>query len=150
VRSALDNTYSSELRRVVYRWHPYHGQALVVRFEKRDALPPVVHCEVPGTAGRVSLEIPNWMFDVAVCSLMRIESAPCVSWTALMALAQLLSDTAACASHKEGESHATRPTPKENENNRRRAVELASPAASSSALGAASRGRETTRDNIGE
>ena len=148
--NTLNNTYSTELRRVVYRWHAYHDQTLVVRFEKRDALKPVVHCEVPETEGKVCVEVPSWMFEGTSCSRMRLKPAPQVSWDALSALAQLLRDTVASAFQEKGESNVIEPTSKAQKRKGHETVVLALPVSQSVNVGSASRGRERASHKVGK
>jgi len=84
------NTINLELRQVLYAWHPLHGQHVVVCLEQVRRFVPVAHCRLQGREDRRSLEIPQWMFDRAICAAMCGEQEPRVSWEALAELKTLL------------------------------------------------------------
>lgn len=50
-------------------------------------------CHIAGKERRNCFEIPQWMFDSAVCSRMRVTESPHVCSTALQTLKQLLKET---------------------------------------------------------
>jgi hypothetical protein len=49
-------------------------------------------CHIPGKEKRNCFEIPQWMFDSAVCSRTRVTESPHVCATALQTLKQLLEE----------------------------------------------------------
>jgi hypothetical protein len=85
------NTHKTGFREVRYRWHPWHGQSVVVRGESRRGNLVVLQCVRDGLPECRTLEIPEWMFDAAVCGEMRSTQLPHVECAALLALKYLLS-----------------------------------------------------------
>ena len=97
-RAYAHKTEVSQEREVLYRWHPWAG--CVVRIhetvEKVDGI--VLRCSRDGSAGRW-LELPDWMFDRAVCLPMRIARDPWIEFAALSALRELLTGVASPHGH---------------------------------------------------
>ena len=84
---------------ICYRWHPWYGRTeQVVRSIARQ--PETVLRVRDGLKPERSLEIPMWMVDSAICTLMKFSEAPVVDAQALSALASLL-DRRIC-SHEVG------------------------------------------------
>ena len=82
------NAHSIETRVVLYRWHPWHERAVYV-VSTLEKIEPVFRCALePGDRVR-TIDIPQWMFDPAVCRRIEIVTSPSVSVTALRDLAQV-------------------------------------------------------------
>ncbi len=78
-------------REVEYRWHPLHGQRVAVCGESRRGSLVLLRCVRDELQGCRTLEIPEWMFDAAVCGQMTSTELPLVECAALLALKHLLS-----------------------------------------------------------
>ena len=85
------NTHKTAFREITYRWHPWHGQRVLVRGEARRGGAVVLQCVRDELKGFPSLEIPEWMFDSHLCGQMKPAELPRVDCTALLALKHLLS-----------------------------------------------------------
>jgi hypothetical protein len=84
------DTHKTYIREVHYRWHPWHGQQVYVQAEARHAGTMVLRCMREEQTRLAALEIPKWMFDSGLCSMMKPESLARVSLSALRALRALL------------------------------------------------------------
>jgi hypothetical protein len=87
----VHNTHKTGFREVRYRWHPWHGQGVVVRGESRRGNMVVLQCVREEVQECRTLEIPEWMFDAVVCAPMKSSELPHVDCVALLALKHLLS-----------------------------------------------------------
>jgi hypothetical protein len=88
--SRQHNTHSIELREVRYTWHPWCGRVVAIHktFARNGRV--VSQCSIEeNSEGRV-LEIPEWMFDPAICLRIHLAAAPTVSCDALLDLKSLL------------------------------------------------------------
>ncbi len=85
------NTHKTTFREVKYRWHPWHGERVLVRGEARRADCVVLQCVRDELKGFPTLEIPEWMFDSRACGRMKPAELPHVDCAALLALQHLLS-----------------------------------------------------------
>jgi len=85
-------THNTALRDVCYPWHPWHGR----RVEIVEAIVygdrSVFRCRLDGQVSRAALELPQWMFDRAVCCRMQAALVPIVGVADLRQLKQLLID----------------------------------------------------------
>ena len=83
------NAHITESRVIRYPWHPWYGRSVVVVrvSEKREQ--PVFRCAPEMDAMR-SIEVPQWMFDAAVCCRMTLAPTGSVCIQALRELARLL------------------------------------------------------------
>jgi hypothetical protein len=87
--SQQSNTHSTESREVLYPWHPWFGRAVWI-FARRMAYGRmVVHCGLEPRHESRGVEIPQWMFDTAVCCQMRMVQEPVASIDALRELKAL-------------------------------------------------------------
>ena len=86
-------THQTERRKVRYPWHPLFGREVLVRGKQRKYKAAMYRCHIPGKERRNCFEIPQWMFDSAVCSRMRVTESPHVCATALRTLKQLIEET---------------------------------------------------------
>lgn len=89
------DTLNNDQRQVQYPWHPLYGQTLIVYRELTRLRVASAYCRLPGEEARRVPAIPQWMFDRAVCSLMRLEPQPRVCWQALADVRELLNAAAA-------------------------------------------------------
>jgi hypothetical protein len=90
------NTHKTEFREVAYRWHPWHGQRVLVRSEVRRGGSIVLRCVHDELKGFPILEIPEWMFDSNLCGWLKPAELPRVDCAALLALKHLLSAATEC------------------------------------------------------
>lgn len=89
----LSKTHGTN-RRVLYEFHPWAGQDVVItRMVARFGV-PVAHCRLVGCESGLPLEVPLWMFDQLACSQVRHVERPQVDLTALQALRGLLDKAA--------------------------------------------------------
>jgi len=82
-------THIPQRGRVAYPWHPLCGRELIVYGERRRPDLTVLRCHIPGDERRDAMHIPAWMFDGALCGMMRLDPQPCVSLQALADLRRL-------------------------------------------------------------
>jgi hypothetical protein len=85
------NTHNIESREVCYPWHPWCGRVVAVHqtFAK-NCRGVVSHCRIEENSEARHLEIPEWMFDPAICRRMQLAAVPIVSCEALLDLKSLL------------------------------------------------------------
>jgi len=91
------NTHKTDLRKITYLWHPWHGQRVLVRGEARRGGIVVLQCMRDELKGFPTLEIPEWMFDSNLCDRMKPAEMPRVDCAALLALKHLLSAATECS-----------------------------------------------------
>ncbi len=84
------NTLSTESREVRYRWHPWFGRTVWVHATRISQGQGFVRCALAPELDTRALEIPAWMFDAGVCSLMNLASEPAVIIDALRELTAVL------------------------------------------------------------
>ena len=84
------NSHVTESRTVLYRWHPWHGREVSIFGSKTKNERAIFRCALNPSDARV-LEVPQWMFDAATCSRMRLSVVPSISVRSLRELTQLLS-----------------------------------------------------------
>ena len=84
------NTHSIESREVCYSWHPWCGRVVAVHktFARNGRV--VSRCSIEENSQARHLEIPEWMFDPALCRRMQLAAVPRVSCEALLDLKSLL------------------------------------------------------------
>jgi hypothetical protein len=85
----IQNTHKTAFREITYRWHPWHGQRVLVRGEARRGGVVVLQCVCDELKGFPTLEIPEWMFDSHLCGQMKPAELPRVDCAALLALKHL-------------------------------------------------------------
>jgi hypothetical protein len=85
------STHKTAFREIAYRWHPWHGQRVLVRGEARRGGAAILQCVRDELKGFPTLEIPEWMFDSHLCGQMKPAELPQVGCAALLALKHLLS-----------------------------------------------------------
>jgi hypothetical protein len=79
------------LRDVCYPWHPWYGRSAVIHDAFVRHGQAVLRCTLEHQERSRALDIPQWMFDWALCCMMSIAEAPWVSGEALRDLQTLLS-----------------------------------------------------------
>jgi hypothetical protein len=91
--SRSQKTHITDSRVVLYRWHPWHGQAVFVftTVEKGDER--IFRCSLDPAQTARPLEVPQWMFDTSVCSRAVLGTTPVAHWEALRELRLLLAAT---------------------------------------------------------
>ena len=88
------NAQKTEVRSVCYPWHPWYGRSLVIRESLVKNGVAVYRCGLEaGDITSRSLEIPQWMFDRAICCGLRRAERPVVDCAALLRLKALLAAT---------------------------------------------------------
>ena len=70
-------------RVVLYRWHPWHGRAVMILGAVVKHEHAVYRCVLDQSKDRRPLEVPQWMFDAAACCQIALSAAPAVTWQAL-------------------------------------------------------------------
>jgi hypothetical protein len=83
-------THKTDLQDVCYPWHPWHGQKVTVHETVAKPGQAVFRCSIQERAAHRRLEIPDWMFDRALCCTMRPGPMPWVGVEHLRQLQQLL------------------------------------------------------------
>ena len=87
----LENTHGTELREVLYRYHPWFGREVCVHGVVAKCGGAYFRCTVAGGHGERWLEVPVWMFERASCSGdLQLATTPFVSLDALAELSALL------------------------------------------------------------
>src|SRR5947207_3884862 len=81
-----DNAHKIEELEVLYPWHPWFGRVVHVHEVIEQRAGGVLRCNPDGDASRRWLELPQWMFDRAVCLAIRMAASPRVDTAALIAL----------------------------------------------------------------
>jgi hypothetical protein len=76
---------------VVYRWHPWHGRAVIIVGVANKAEQAVYRCVLELADGSRPLEVPQWMFDAAACCRIALAPKPAVPCATLRELIQLIS-----------------------------------------------------------
>src|SRR5262245_13100387 len=66
------NTHIRDLREICYPWHPWYGRTVAVRTELVRHGQAIAHCSLQDVQTDRGLEVPLWMFDIAVCSSTRM------------------------------------------------------------------------------
>jgi len=84
------NAHGTDVRELLYPWHPWAGCHVHVNEAVERAGSDIFRCSKTGAMSDRWLEIPAWMFDRAVCALVRIGVARQVDIGTLSALARLL------------------------------------------------------------
>jgi len=85
------NTHGTEVRELLYPWHPWLGRLVHVH----EALSKGTHifrCSLSGASSDRLLEVPSWMFDRSVSGCWRSLPVPHVDFASLHTLARLLKD----------------------------------------------------------
>jgi hypothetical protein len=91
ITSSQLNTHNIKLRDVCYPWHPWYGRSVVIHDAFVRHGQAVLRCTLEHEERSRALDIPQWMFDRALCCMMPMAEGPWVSWEALQDLQTLLS-----------------------------------------------------------
>jgi len=84
------NTHSTESREVRYSWHPWHDRMVTTHRSFTRNGRAFFCCSVEESLEGRLLEIPQWMFDPAICCRMQLAAVPTVSCEALLDLKTVL------------------------------------------------------------
>ena len=85
----LENTHGTELRELLYPWHPWFGLRVGVHAAIERSGDTVFRCSLSGSDADRWLEVPAWMFDRSACAKVRVADVH-VDLAALTHLAALL------------------------------------------------------------
>ncbi len=96
--SRQSNTHSTESREVLYPWHPWFGRVVWIYATRVNHGRLVAQCGLEPRHERPGVEVPQWMFDTAVCCQMRVAQQPVASIDALCELKRM------CAARSGGHS----------------------------------------------
>ena len=88
--SQRHKTHITESDAVRYRWHCWFGRAVAIDASVAKAGVKIHRCHLSESNSGRSLEIPQWMFDGAICSAMREGDSPIVDCEALIELREIL------------------------------------------------------------
>ncbi len=88
--SRQHNTHSTESREVRYPWHPWHNRVVTTHRSFTRNGRALFCCSVEESLEARLLEIPQWMFDPAICCRMQLAAMPTVSREALLDLKAVL------------------------------------------------------------
>jgi hypothetical protein len=83
------NAHITERRVIVYRWHPWHGRAVLIVSAVSKGAMASFRCRLDEQDSR-SLEVPQWMFDAATCCRFQQASAPIATCKALREVRALI------------------------------------------------------------
>ena len=75
---------------VCYRWHPWHGRAVLIRSAVIKGEQAVYRCTLEAGHDHRPLETPQWMLDAAACCRIELSAVPIVTIQALRELGELL------------------------------------------------------------
>ena len=86
----LENTHGTEIRELLYPWHPWFALWVAVHeaIDKADGV--VFRCSLSGSDAGRWLEVPAWMFERSACAGARIATDAHADLAALIMLATLL------------------------------------------------------------
>lgn len=79
---------------MLYRWHPWFDRKVRVHRSVTRKSRQVLRCSLEQSSPARILEVPRWMFDRAVCCLLREVDSPVVGVDHLRALRDLLTGSA--------------------------------------------------------
>jgi hypothetical protein len=88
--SRRQNTHITESRVVLYRWHPWHGRPVYIARPLNKGRQPVFRCALEAGDSVATLEVPQWMFDPAICCRIAVVTDPSVDVGSLRELRRLL------------------------------------------------------------
>jgi len=95
--SRQTKTHITEKREICYPWHACYGQLVLIRKSNVRCDKAIFWCSIWRDGAQRSMEVPQWMFDRAVCCTMRLADGPVVSCSALLELKELLQGAAVTA-----------------------------------------------------
>ena len=105
-------THISKYQKVYYPWHPWYGRSVLIRgtLVRRDRV--VFRCTIDDDLSSKSLEVPQWMFDRAMCCGMRLVDTPVLGVCELHALKALLDHASATTGEDLRQNQQCLSTPK--------------------------------------
>ena len=83
------NAHGTEVREVLYPWHPWFGRGVHVHEVVKRGNMPVFWCSPTADRKGRCLAVPSWMFDRAACLHLYPAQAPQVDLAALDNLKRL-------------------------------------------------------------
>ena len=84
------NAHVTESRVVLYRWHPWHGLSVVIVGAVGTGQHARYRCVLEHADDSRSFEVPQWMFDAAVCCRIALSPSPAVTYEVLRELRRLI------------------------------------------------------------
>ncbi|MGH9818456.1 MAG: hypothetical protein ACRD6I_20525, partial [Candidatus Acidiferrales bacterium] len=87
------------MRIVLYQWHPWHGRPVFILGAVVKAGHTVYRCMLEYADDSRALEIPQWMFDAAMCCRIALSSTPAVTCEALRELHHLIESVSRSDAH---------------------------------------------------
>lgn len=91
--TARQKAHGTEVREVLYPWHPWFGQRVTVVETFRRSDHAISRCRLDADPSGRALELPQWMLDRAACSRLRLAQEPLVPPTVLRRLNDILKST---------------------------------------------------------
>jgi len=86
------NAHEPDEREVLYPFHPWSGRLVRVREARERASGDIFRCLIGEDDGDRGRDLPAWMFDRAICGLVRMSASPVADIAALVKLRALLND----------------------------------------------------------
>ena len=91
-RTRRRNAHKPEEREVLYPFHPWSGRLVRVREARELGSGDIFRCTIGREDSDRGRDVPAWMFDRAVCGLVRMSASPVADLAALARLRSLLND----------------------------------------------------------
>jgi hypothetical protein len=85
------NAHVTEQREVLYRWHPWHGRTVSIVGAMVRGGVAIFRCVADDSTR--AFEVPQWMFDAAMCCRTQLASQAIVVCSALYDLLDLIRTT---------------------------------------------------------
>ena len=102
-------THNTDLRDLTYPWHPWFNQRVLIHESLTKSGQALFRCSLPEQAQLARLDIPQWMFDRALCCTMQLQTPPWVDVHTLRQLRQILEFASGAARNEV--DHAYRSSP---------------------------------------
>lgn len=103
------NAHVTESRVVLYRWHPWYDREVFVLRSVRKGEQVVLRCALELAEVAPRLDVPQWMFDAAICCGMRLMTQASVSVEVLRDIETLLRAVIAAGSPVLKAEHLSQP-----------------------------------------
>lgn len=87
------NAHITDSRKLLYPWHPWYGRTVLIFSSISKYGHALYRCGLKSAQTERSLEVPQWMFDTAICSHIHLSAAPIVRYEQLRELRRLLTRT---------------------------------------------------------
>ena len=91
-RTRRHNAHELGEREVLYPFHPWSGCLVRVREARERTSGDIFRCTIGRDDGDRGRDLPAWMFDRAICGLVRMSGSPVADMAALVKLRALLND----------------------------------------------------------